>query len=158
MRKVLFLLAFAPFLPQSYAQGPSVIPPNAVVTDGSQNPSAIPDAVAMRMFYLTAIPKSPVNASTTAFTPAKSQTAFIATFSKADQTVLLNHIASWAQQYPHGVANPVTSEQLTAQAGAELAALQLALSADGWSKLMTELTKRKKNIKIYTVPSMDMPK
>lgn len=130
----------------------NTIPANAVVTDGSVSPTAIPDAVALRMFYLMAAPKN--GASSTA--APKSLAVFLTQLSAGDKAMLLTRLNKWAAQVPAGIPSEQTAEHLSALMEAELVTLRATLSVDGWKTFEAELARRKRGIKIYQVPSMDM--
>lgn len=125
--------------------------PGTVVTDGATNPAAIPDHVALRMFFLAA-PK--INTSA-AVVPKSSIRYFMQQLKPADNIVLLNHIGRWKTE--NAAAVPMDVPHVNAAAIAELALLHAELSADGWQSFAAELSRRKAHIKIYDVPASAMP-
>jgi hypothetical protein len=145
------------------AQTPAAMPTGPVVIDGAQNPSAISDATALRMFFaMTAVKATPaastlVGPQSAPATLPQTITSFLDQLKQVnDKTVLTQHINSWAAQNLAQTTATATTASVNADAETRLKQLKSTLSPDGWKALTTELTRRKAHIKIYEYPDMGM--
>jgi len=162
MKQTIKLIAFFLVLAAwCAAQTPAAMPAGPVITDGAVNPSAISDAVALRMFFaMTAAKKTP--AASTLVGPSSAPavlpltiTMFLGQLNDKDKAVVTQHINSWASDNltPSTTA---TTDSVNADAQARLTQLHSTLSADGWKALLAELARRKAHIKVYEYPDMGM--
>ncbi len=149
--KLLPILALLVGAQTAGAQGPALtLPAGSVVTDGSINPNAISDAIALRMFYAMAKNAGNNNSSRITAAPGKGSLAvFLTQLNAGDAANITDHVTKWSAMQ----AQKPTFEQLDVAAKAELIALRSTMSAHGWAAFEAELTRRKATIKVYEVPA-----
>ena len=127
----------------------STLPPGTVTIDGKATPTAITDAMALRMFYVTSAPKSAVSS---AATPKVLEDFFRGLTADADKATILGRVRNWQAAAPAGV--PAKSfAQLDALIDSDLDTLKKGLSGQGWSALKANLDRLKTTMKIYEVPA-----
>jgi hypothetical protein len=140
------------------AQTPAALPAGAVVTDGAVNPSAISDAIALRMFFAMTAAKNTPAASTLvgpSSAPAalpQTITIFLGQLNVKDKTIMTQHVNSWASENL-ALLSTATTATVNADAEARLKQLHATLSPDGWKALVAELARRKPFIKVYEYPA-----
>ena len=151
------LLLVCVFLFAQATQQPKLsLPAGAVLVDGSVNPAAIPDVLALRMYFgvfgqPAQAQASSANSSNPAFTLTGKQKAKLGRLKlpPGDTAVLLAHVASW-----YGELQAATSlDSITAP---HLTALQAQMSDASWQAFYRALQAEKAHIKVIAYPAMPM--